>query len=241
MSINTEGCQEMRKWKKREEMPLVMVSVSNLAGRILFFEDAVEMLEDVKDLLIDMSIMKLGSGLSHEGKELERVGIKMRGWVCSGSIYRAFCRKDMKTSIEVQCQFLTSFCLPTKFPYIKYDRHWAKNLMLGAWGKIPLDCWQHICMSVQVPLAIACAAAINFMEDRKPLNSTLVLPIMWEGLELIQMKVPEELVNISENLQENWVGHKPDRFVYSHHRRLNSCQEMTFLRRAQADFIEVYE
>jgi hypothetical protein len=68
----------MRKWKSREETPLVMVSVSNLNGKILFFEDAAEMLRAVKDLLTDVSMMKLGSGLGHEGEELERIGIKMR-------------------------------------------------------------------------------------------------------------------------------------------------------------------
>jgi len=241
ISINTEGCQETRKRKSGEETPLVMVSLSNLNGRILFFEDAVEMPKAVRDLLTDVSVTKLGSGLGREGEELERIGIKMRGWVCSGSLYRAFCQKEAKTGIEAQCRFLTSFCPPTRFPYIKYDWHWAKDLRLGAWGKIPSDCWQHVCMNVQVPLAIVCAAALKFVEDRKLPDSTLVFPIMWEGLDLVRMKVPEELVNISEDPQENWVAHKPDGFVYSRHQRLNDCRELTFLRRAQADFVEVYE
>jgi hypothetical protein len=83
ININTEGCQEIRKQKNGEEMPLVMMWVSNLARRILFFEDAVEMPEAVKDLLIDVNVMKLGNGLCHEGEELERVRIMMCGWVCS--------------------------------------------------------------------------------------------------------------------------------------------------------------
>ncbi len=103
ININTEGCQEMRKQKNGEEMPLVMVWVSNLARRILFFKDAVEMPEAVKDLLIDISVMKLGNGLGCEGEELERVRIMMCGWVCSVSLYRAFCQKETKTNIEAQC------------------------------------------------------------------------------------------------------------------------------------------
>jgi hypothetical protein len=102
LSINTEGCQEMRKRKSREEAPLVIVSVSNLNRKILFFEDAAEMARVVKDLLTDMSVMKLGSGLGHEGEELERIRIKMRGWVCSGSVYQAFHQKEAKTGIEAQ-------------------------------------------------------------------------------------------------------------------------------------------
>jgi hypothetical protein len=94
-------------------------------------------------------------------------------------------------------------------------------------------------MNIQVPLAIACAAALKFVKDRKLPDSTHVLQIMWEGLDLVQMKVPKELINILKDPQENWVVHRPDRFVYSHHRRLNNCKEITFLRRAQADFIKV--
>jgi hypothetical protein len=75
VSINTEGCQDTRKQKSREEAPLVMVSLSNLNRKILFFEDAAEMPRAVKDLLTDMSMTKLGSGLGHEGEELERIGI----------------------------------------------------------------------------------------------------------------------------------------------------------------------
>ncbi len=54
-------------------------------------------------------------------------------------------------------------------------------------------------MNIQVLLAIICAAALKFVEDRKLPNSTLIFPIMWEGLDLVRMKVPEELVNISED------------------------------------------
>ena len=81
-----------------------------------------------------------------------------------------------------------------KFLYIS-TISWAKRLRLGARGKIPLDCCQHMCMSVQVTLAITCAAALKFVEDRKLLDSTLMFTIMWKGFYLIRMKLPEELVN----------------------------------------------
>jgi hypothetical protein len=58
-------------------------------------------------------------------------------------------------------------------------------------------------MNVQVTLAITCTAALKFVGDRKLLDSTLVFPIMWKGFYLIRMKEPEELANISEDLQEN--------------------------------------
>ncbi len=89
--------------EEQRRSTVVMASVSNLNRKILFFEDAAEMLRAVKDLLTDVSVTKLGSGLGREGEELERIRIKMHRWVCSGSVYRAFCQKEAKTGIEVQC------------------------------------------------------------------------------------------------------------------------------------------
>jgi hypothetical protein len=55
------------------------------------------------------------------------------------------------------------------------------------------------------------------------------------------MKVPEDLVRILDESQENWVANLPDGLDYSRHQRLNDCKELTFLRKAQADFVKVYE
>jgi hypothetical protein len=60
-------------------------------------------------------------------------------------------------------------------------------------------------MNVQVPLAIACATAIQFAEDRKLPEDTLAFQIMWEGFDLVRMKVP------------NWVAGLPDGLDYSRH------------------------
>jgi hypothetical protein len=237
MSINTEGCEDMT----AEDMPLVMVAMSNLEGRVIFYANATEMSRDVQDLLMDVSIAKLGSGLYREGEELHRIGIKIRGWISSGALYRAFLRREAKTGIEAQCTYLSEFCGGKRFHYVKYYWKWGKLLRSSLVGKIPRKCWSHICMNVQVPLAVACATAIKFAKDRRLAEDTLAFPIMWEGFDLVRMKVPEDLVNISDEPQENWVANLPDGLHFSRHQRLNDCRELTFLRKAQADFVEVYE
>ncbi len=170
--------------------------------------------------MTDVSIAKLGSGLSREGEELRRIGIKMRGWVNTGALYRAFLRKEAKTGLEAQCRFLREFCGREKFLYVKYDWKWAKVLRPTSLGKIPHECWSHVCMNVQVPLAIACATAIQFAEDRELPEDTLAFPIMWEGFDLVTAKVPEDLVRISDDPQENLVAGLPDGIDYSRHQRL---------------------
>ncbi len=112
-------------------------------------------------MLTNVSIAKLGSGLNQEGEELQRIGIKMRGWISLG----AFLRKEAKTGIEAQCRFLREFCGHKNFPYVKYDWKWAKVLRSSSLGKIPRVCWSHICINIQVLLAVACATAIKFAED----------------------------------------------------------------------------
>ncbi len=158
-----------------------------------------------------------------------------------GALYRAFLKKEVKTGLEVQCRFLREFCRREKFPYIKYDWKWAKVFRPSSLGKIPQECWSHVCMYVQVLLVVACATTIKFAEDRKLLEDILVFPIMWEGFNLLRMKVPEDLVQISDEPQKDWVANLPDRLDYSRHQQLNDCKELKFLRKAQADFVKVYE
>ncbi len=87
-------------------------------------------------------------------------------------------------------------------------------------------------MNVQVLLVVVCTTAIKFAEDRKLPEDTLAFQIMWQGFNLFRMKVPEDLVRISDEPQENWVANLPDRLDYSRHQRLNDCKELTFLRKA---------
>ena len=129
-------------------------------------------------MLTNVSIAKLRSGLNREGEELQCIGIKMGGWISLGALYQAFLRKEAKTDIEAQCRFLREFCGHKNFPNVKYDWKWAKVLRSSSLGKIPRDCWSHICMNVQVLLAITCATAIKFAKDQKLPEDTLEFPIM---------------------------------------------------------------
>jgi hypothetical protein len=58
-----------------------MASLGNFEGPILFFADAMTLPEQIRKLLMDPSIVKFGSSMFCELKELLCVDIRVRGWV----------------------------------------------------------------------------------------------------------------------------------------------------------------
>ncbi len=229
ISVNTEGHED----KTGEDKPLVMVAVSNLDKRVIFFADAMEMSREVRDLLTDVSIAKLGSGLNREGEELHRIRIKMRGWISSGALYRAFLRKKSEDRPGSTMQVFERVLLMQKVPLCQVRLEVGK----GAQAQFPGE----NSLGVLVPCLHECSSTTSCCMC----NSNQVC---WRQkvagrhpFDLVRMKLPEDLVRISDKPQENWVANLPDGLDYSQHLQLNNCRELTFLRKAQADFIKVYE
>jgi len=245
LSVNTEGNRfEHPKLKDRDgrALPLVMVALCNLTGTVLFFTDSVQMPDDLREVLADVAITKIGSGLSREFEELERVGIRMRGWVESGALYRSFLLKQRRFGVEVQAEYLDG--LPESkglFPYVPYDWRWERDLKKGEPRRIPRASIPHIQMNVRVPLAVACAVVLSFAKDRRLSKEEFGFPILWESFDLVRGKAAEQLLLVSDNPADNWIARKPSNPDPDRHMHLNDAREMTFLRRAQADFVEVYE
>lgn len=242
LGINTEGHMYLhpsRKEQSGEPSPLVMLALANLSGTVLFFQDAFNCPPAVKVLLEDIAIVKIGSGLNRECEELERIGIKLQGWAASGAIYRAFLRNEARTGLKAQADFLDSHVTTRgRFPYKKYIWTWATRLKMAQPKLIPEASIPHIQMNVRLPLAIACAAVLEFAEARNLDEDSQGYPILWEALDLVRGKVAEDL-EVSSTPIENWVAGET---VAEHqkHRKLNDARELTFLRQAQADFVEEF-
>jgi hypothetical protein len=64
---------------------------------------------------------------------------------------------------------------------------------------------QHMAMNVIVPLAISLASVLKFAADKKLSAETLAYPILWEGLDLLKMKVVEDLVFQWDETLKNWM------------------------------------
>ncbi len=142
--------------------------MGNFEGQILFYTDAMTMPEQIRKLLMDPSIVKVGSSMFCELKELLYVDIRVRGWVNSGAILRAFLFNHTRTGLEAQCSYLNSFGLTKgKFSYICYQPCWEGQLRAARHGGFCKELKQHMAMNVIVPLAISLVAVLKFATDKK--------------------------------------------------------------------------
>jgi hypothetical protein len=82
---------------KRLGYPVVMVGLGNFEGQILIFTDVMTMPEQIRELLTDPSIVKVGSGICCELEEFLHVDIRLRVWVNLGAILRAFLFNHTRT------------------------------------------------------------------------------------------------------------------------------------------------
>lgn len=245
LAINTEGHRFLHPCRTDDQgqpMPLVIVVLANLSGTILCFPDALQMPRKLLEVIEDISVYKIGSGLKREFEELERINIKIKGWAESGALYHAFLKKEVRTGLKAQCEFLNEF-EPSKglFRYFAYSRSWEKMFKKGSPRYIPWASYPHISMNVRVPIAVFCATAVKFAQDRQLSDDTLAFPIAWEGLDLVRAKSGEDLHDVSSDVQDNWIAKMPGESSYPRHQRLQNCRELTYIRRAQADFVEVFE
>ena len=85
-------------------------------------------------------------------------------------------------------------------------------------------------MNVRVPIAVFCATAVKFAQDRQLSDDTLAFPIAWEGLDLVRAKSGEDLRDVSSDVQDNWIAKMPGESNYPRHQRLQNCRELTYIR-----------
>ncbi len=71
--------------------------------------------EQIRELLTDPSIVKVGSGMCCELEELLHVDNRFRGWVNSGAILGAFLFNHTRTWLEPPCSYLNQFGLKKGF------------------------------------------------------------------------------------------------------------------------------
>jgi len=245
ISINTEGNKyphPTRKEESGEPAPLVILVVANLSGTILCFPDSVSLPIELREVIEDVAIYKVGSGLCREAEELARIGVRFRGWAETGALYRAFLKKEEKTSLEVQCKFLNDFePSQDRFPYFKYSWKWDRGLKKGLAKFWPYECYPHVSMNVRAPLGVVCAVAVKFALDQKLPDDTFAFPIIFEALDLVRAKAGVDLQDLSSDVRQNWVAKPPESSSFRRHERLQNCRELTFIRKGQADFVEVLE
>ena len=244
MSVKTVGCglTHLSELDARgQPKPLVLVAFSDLTGKVLFFQDASDLPNRLKQVLSDVSVVKVGSGVAKTCRALERVGIAVGGWVHSEALYKAFLTNESPSGFKAQREYLNREVVKGKFPGYEFNLSWSDLLKSADLSKFRDRYFGFVTSNVRVPLAIACACVVRFAKDRKLSSEFPAFPILWEAFDLARMKVPDDLCEISDIPLENWIAKLPDKSSFAHASRLNSCREVTNFRKSCADFTEVYE
>ena len=231
VSVNAEGGRES---------PQVMITLGTSSGKAVFFHDGNLMPAKLKSILSDVKFVKIGSGLPAEFHSLERMGLRLRGWVDSGSVYRALLLQESCSGIEAQVEYLRNAgFVEEPFRYHRYEwENWDKSVKKGS---IPDEMWPHIVQNVRVPMAVALAAALKFAEERGYPENKPMMPVIWEGLDLLRCKVPEDLKKLPVITHLNWMTGPLTSDFGEEHSQLNDAFVLLHLRQASADFVEVYE
>lgn len=257
--VNTEGTRAILTKEGQEERPLSMVTFAALNGVTLFFDDNLNVPIELMQLLSDVSVTKIGSGLSKEIAELERVGVTLDNWVEIGAVRLALYshawdpfkydpsrpkRKPYtfgarRCGIEEQIEDLKSEgYLPEKYRRTDFKGGWTNTLNEG---KVPYEMWPHIWENGRIPCAYMLMIVLDFARFRGLSEDTPAMGILHEALALCRGRDPEDFQRQLEPSirPQNWwfalrgFGTQKERM-----RLPADCLETVIDRRTFADFVE---
>lgn len=213
------SCPEVKKEEMSHEISCVAFN-----GIILKFSDILLMPYQLRNILCDVAYAKLSSSPDRDCQLLQRFGIRLRGWIHSGAVYHALLNTESKYDIQTQAKFLETqgYVGASELSMME-----STNLVVTqdyAW----------------VPLAITMASAINFAVKRGYPDSKQMFPVIWEAVDLVRLRVPEDLDQLSNDPIRNWmVGMICDED--EEHRNVNHVLSMLRFRRMSADFVETFD
>ena len=100
----------------------------------------------------------------------------MWGWKSLGPLYWAIIEKRSEDWYRGTMQVSERVLWMQKVPLHQVQLEVGKGAKVQFPGKIPRECRSHICMHMQVLLAVACATAIKSAKDQKLPVDTLAFP-----------------------------------------------------------------
>ena len=229
LAINLSGCGPEQSHGKNAQMEVdqapFQLTLVAFNGQGLTFSDSSLIPEQLKSFLSDVAYAKIGSQPDLECQQLKKIGIRLRGWIHCGAIYRALLRNEAKFGIQTQAKFLESEGFVIKAP---------DHASLEAGIRIiPMNAW--------VPMAITLASALNFAIKRGYPSDKQMFPVIWEAIDLTRNRVPEDLTLLSSNPLQNWMVGTISQKLNEEHRRVNSARAVLQHRMMSADFVEIFD
>ena len=199
---------------KEEKVPIEITLVA-FNGVMLKFSDIPLIPSPLQNILSDVAYAKISSTPDTDCQLLQKFSIRLRGWIHSGAVFRALVRNESRFDIQTQAKYLEFSGLMDHQTNSSHDFAW-------------------------VPIAITLASAINFALKRSYPSTHQMFPVIWEAIELVRLRVPEDLENISRDPIKNWMAGMdfPEEIK---HRNVNDAASMQGHRKMSADFVEIFD
>ena len=257
--VNTEGTQLWVQEEDQEKRPRVMLTLAALNGRVLFFNDHLNVPAELLELLQDVSITKIGSGLDKEISELGRIGVTLTNWVDTGALRLALYsgawgpfRFDPAMPLRKHYTFgarrygIEELIVDLKGEGFIPAAH-ARTRYLNSWrrradqGDIPVLMYPHIWENGRIPCAFLLMIVLDFARQRNLPEETPAMGILHEALMLCRDRDPE---NFQKTLEpslrpQNWWFAKRGTGTQKEQLSIPTCSvEGVTDRRTFADFIE---
>ena len=241
---------EAKDKKDKEGNPAVMLCLGSMSGAVLFFHHPKLIPKEIKMILEDVSIQKIGSGIDTEIAQLNSIEFKLRGWVHSGAIYWTLLKDGpgqahgLKAQLEhikrrlSEISVRLTYTVCQKFKYFKYPWGECQDLTEG-WPQT-YRCLAHMRQNVRIPMALLLFAAYEYGHKCLKLEKgDSMFPIIWEIIDLTRTKVPEDLPSRDYTKPFGWGTTTIRNNDYTRHKNLADPWEIRFYRELHADFPDV--
>ena len=207
----------------------VVITLATFSGLTLIIRDPRLVPNKIKTFLTEVAVAKISSRPDRDCKALQKVGISLRGWIDSGAIYRALLNNDANLGLEVQARFLEAE------GYVKAAPQLSNQFEAEA-----LDAKQRLAIeNVLVPTAVTLASALHFGLKRGYPDDKQMFPVIFEAIDLVRNRVPEDLEDLAADPIKNWMVGIPG--LGEKHRTVNDPRALLSFRLMRADFVEVFD
>ena len=208
-----------------------VITLSTFSGLVLIFNGPLLLPSKIQSFLTDVAFVKISSGPDRDCRTLQKVGIRLRGWIHSGAVYRALLNNEAEFGLEAQARLLEAE------GYVKAAPELSNPSESGSFDKkqrLTID-------NVLVPIAVTQASALHFGLKRGYPEDKQMFPVIWEAIDLVRNRVPEDLVDLASDPLKNWMAGMTPECREKRHRTVNEAGTLLGFRRMCADFVEVFD
>ena len=218
--------------------PRLTTIIGDFEGNVYIFREIDKLPQTVKTILAEFRITKLQSNVLHDIDQLERAGIKVRGFADTQLIYRAFVNQEgSKQGTEAQAKFLNF----ENYPYWDATKRGDERSCHFDYPHLTMQEILHATEDVRIPAAILLKAAIIQAQATKMPEQDNIYPLVMEAIDLVKSIDPWQHFEHLNQIQVNWRPETRKCPEIQDHPKpsvLNKICHVQKMRRARADFIE---